>query len=111
MSASGKQATEVWTPDPTEAKRIRAEDPDFPVALARARAKARGESYDPKRHGPHEEDLSPRLKQKRDKELVSVENQFSDLLKKFEQRGPPPRPNLRVIPGAEREGVRRVREQ
>lgn len=35
-----------------EVVRAREEDPDFPLIQAKARARARGENYDPEKHGP-----------------------------------------------------------
>lgn len=86
------------------------EDPEFPVLLAKARAKARGEKYDPKRHGPF--DANPPPAQHQEAEVVDAEMALRELLARFEARGQTPRSrHMRAVPSsADRPSVRRVRE-
>lgn len=84
------------------------EDPEFGEVIGRIRARLANQQYDPERHNPH----LARPRQKPSKpEVVRTNGDLADLIARFSERGPAPRPHMRVIPGAEREGVRRVREQ
>lgn len=109
MSAERKPDPAPWT---TYAE-ILHEDPEFPVVLAKARAKARGEAYKPEVHGPHGPATPPsqQERQRVEMERADAEAAFHDLLERFRARGRAPNRHLRAVPSsADRSSVRRVRE-
>jgi hypothetical protein len=86
VSSAEQQAQQ---PDPApapapfvgEAERVRAEDPDFPVVLAKVRARHRGEEFDPEKHMPKEG------KRPIDQVPKSVEEDLEAIIGRFAQRG------------------------
>jgi hypothetical protein len=90
MSSAEQQAAKQEAPpqpDPApapfvgEAERIRAEDPDFPVVLAKVRARHRGEEFDPEKHMPKEG------KRRIDQVPKRVEEELEAIIQRFAQRG------------------------
>jgi hypothetical protein len=90
MSSAEQQAVQQGAPpepDPTpapfvgEAERVRAEDPDFPVVLAKVRARHRGEEFDPEKHMPKEG------KRSIDQVPKSVEEDLEAIIGRIAQRG------------------------
>lgn len=70
-----------------EVSRLEQEDPEFAVVQAKARAKARGEPYNPAVHGPFERQLAPRL-QKQVEEAQKNGN-LQDVISRFMARAQP----------------------
>lgn len=70
---------------PDEVAKARAEDPDFEVTLAKARARARNETYNPERHGPHK----PVPIRKRDTapEPIKQDGNLSEVIARFLDKG------------------------
>lgn len=78
-----------------EVAKVEDEDPDFAVIQARARAKARGEAYNPAIHGPFERKLAPRI-QRQAEEANKVGN-IQDVINRFMTRIRP-QPRLKLEP-------------
>lgn len=83
-------AAEDWTPNvlETEMDRAKREDPRFPEVLARCLAKARGEAYDPKRHGPFDVKKPPRQQRRESSQPESVGGELEAILERFRAKGP-----------------------
>lgn len=82
-------------PDPDGLER----KPSDPELHARALAKARGEVYDPKKHGPFDYRLPPR--QQRKNEPHPTDADLAALIDRFRARGKPvrDRPDVRRVAG------------
>lgn len=66
------------------------EDPEFAVSLAKARAKARGENYDPARHGPFAPPVAPgtarRFLQEAESENEGAAKRAAEMLEEWANR-------------------------
>lgn len=100
MSAEPETQVERWTPPPhdTEVDRFRREDPDFPVTLAKARARGRGQPYQPDRHGPFEPKMVPRKERQKRTEEAAIVGDLSALMKRFGERGAGNGRHLKAVP-------------
>lgn len=91
---------DTWTPRPGEYERLRSEDPGFPVVLAKAKAKGRGQDYNPKRHDPHEIETRPPKQQRAEaakKADGSLDDALAAVMERFQAKpgAHPMRENLR----------------
>lgn len=80
---------------PDEVSKLEEEDPDFAEVQARARAKARGETYNPAIHGPFERRLAPRIQ--RQAEQAAKTGNIQDVINRFMAKIQPP-PGLKLEP-------------
>lgn len=78
-------STPIMGPD--EPERLRLEDPDFPLVLARAKARGRGETHDPKRHGPFEKPVSPNRRAPQEQKPEPTDGNLSDVIARFLDKG------------------------
>ena len=80
-----------WVPSGvSEVERARHEDPDFRMALAKARARVRQETYKPEVHGPFEAPVLP--KRERAEKTIQTEGnldvQLNELIGRFAEKSP-----------------------